>query len=206
MVACCAPSPPRTASGGSRPRSTDVDPVYLALLKDYEDRRFDDHWGVDPFAVVRAAGLWIARGHIVSGASTLSMQAARLLEPRPRSLPQQGHRGRPRAAARVALFQARGAGDLPDAGADGRQPRGRALGLLRLFRQGAAPAQRRRGGPAGRHPAIADPPPAGPLARRRASRPRRRPAARPGARRDRSGAVRLWRSTARCRRGASACR
>src|SRR5258708_20903982 len=78
-----------TEDGKWRLKTTaaDVDPVYLALLKDYEDRRFDAHWGVDPFAVVRAAGLWIARGRIVSGASTLSMQAARLLEPRSRSLP-----------------------------------------------------------------------------------------------------------------------
>ena len=59
----------------------DVDPVYLALLKAYEDRRFDGHWGVDPLAALRAAEQWINRGRIVSGASTLSMQAARLLEP-----------------------------------------------------------------------------------------------------------------------------
>lgn len=59
----------------------DVDPVYLALLKAYEDRRFDGHWGIDPLATVRAAEQWITRGRIVSGASTLSMQAARLLEP-----------------------------------------------------------------------------------------------------------------------------
>ncbi|WP_218190929.1 penicillin-binding protein 1C [Enhydrobacter aerosaccus] len=64
----------------------DVDPLYLALLKIYEDRRFDSHWGVDPLAATRAAGQWLFRGHIVSGASTLSMQAARLLEPRRRSL------------------------------------------------------------------------------------------------------------------------
>src|SRR5471032_1179602 len=64
----------------------DVDPLYLALLKTYEDRRFDAHWGIDPLAAVRAAEQWIGRGRIVSGASTLSMQAARLLEPRPRSL------------------------------------------------------------------------------------------------------------------------
>jgi penicillin-binding protein 1C len=78
-----------TEDGKWRLKTTfeDVDPVYLALLKDYEDQRFDAHWGVDPLAVLRAAGLWIARGHIVSGASTLSMQAARLLEPRPRTLP-----------------------------------------------------------------------------------------------------------------------
>ena len=72
-----------TADGKWRLRTTvdDVDPVYLALLKAYEDRRFDDHWGVDPLAAVRAAEQWISRGRIVSGASTLSMQAARLLEP-----------------------------------------------------------------------------------------------------------------------------
>ena len=72
-----------TADGKWRLRTAvdDVDPVYLALLKAYEDRRFDDHWGVDPLAAVRAAEQWITRGRIVSGASTLSMQAARLLEP-----------------------------------------------------------------------------------------------------------------------------
>jgi len=65
----------------------EVDPTYLALLKAYEDRRFDEHWGIDPLAVARAAGQWIGRGRIVSGASTISMQAARLLDrPRPRSL------------------------------------------------------------------------------------------------------------------------
>ena len=63
----------------------DVDPLYLGLLKAYEDRRFDSHWGVDPFATLRAAGQLAERGRIVSGASTLSMQAARLLDPRPRS-------------------------------------------------------------------------------------------------------------------------
>ena len=59
----------------------DVDPLYLALLKAYEDRNFERHPGVDPTAAVRAAGQLIERGRIVSGASTLSMQAARLLEP-----------------------------------------------------------------------------------------------------------------------------
>ncbi|MGQ0582532.1 MAG: penicillin-binding protein 1C [Reyranella sp.] len=77
-----------TPDGRWRLKTTadDVDPVYLALLKAYEDRRFDQHVGVDPLAAMRAAGQWIGRGRIVSGASTLSMQAARLLEPRPRSL------------------------------------------------------------------------------------------------------------------------
>ncbi len=72
-----------TADGKWRLRTTvdDVDPLYLALLKAYEDRRFDHHWGVDPLAAVRAAHQLVERGRVVSGASTLSMQAARLLEP-----------------------------------------------------------------------------------------------------------------------------
>jgi len=62
----------------------DVDPRYLAMLKAYEDQRFDWHPGVDPLAVLRAFGQMAAHGRVVSGASTLTMQAARLLEPRPR--------------------------------------------------------------------------------------------------------------------------
>src|ERR1700751_4983700 len=42
--------------------SDDVDPTYLALLKTYEDARFDYHFGVDPLAVVRSAALDITRG------------------------------------------------------------------------------------------------------------------------------------------------
>lgn len=76
-----------TADGKWRFKTSveDVDPLYLGLLKAYEDRRFDSHWGVDPLATLRAAGQLAERGRIVSGASTLSMQAARLLDPRPRS-------------------------------------------------------------------------------------------------------------------------
>lgn len=64
----------------------DVPPFYLALLKSYEDRRFDHHYGVDPWAVLRATGQALVHGRVVSGASTLTMQVARLLEPRPRTL------------------------------------------------------------------------------------------------------------------------
>ena len=77
-----------TADGAWRlpTAAEDVDPRYLLLLRAYEDRRFDEHGGVDVLAVLRAAGQWAANGRIVSGASTLTMQAARLLEPEPRSL------------------------------------------------------------------------------------------------------------------------
>jgi penicillin-binding protein 1C len=61
---------------------TDVDPQFLAMLKLYEDTRFDTHAGVDPLAVLRAAWQVVMNGRIVSGSSTLTMQVARLLEPR----------------------------------------------------------------------------------------------------------------------------
>ena len=60
----------------------DVDPRYLAMLVAYEDGRFYEHRGVDLRALLRAAGQWLVRGRIVSGGSTLSMQVARLIEPR----------------------------------------------------------------------------------------------------------------------------
>ncbi len=60
----------------------DVDPRFLAMLVAYEDRRFYEHAGVDPLALARAAWQFLANGRIVSGASTLSMQVARLLKPR----------------------------------------------------------------------------------------------------------------------------
>jgi penicillin-binding protein 1C len=61
----------------------DVDPRYLGMLIAYEDGRFYDHRGVDVRALIRAGAQWFARGHVVSGGSTLTMQVARLIEPRP---------------------------------------------------------------------------------------------------------------------------
>ncbi len=73
------------ADGRWRPPATthDVDPRYLAMLVAYEDGRFYDHHGVDVRALLRAAGQWLWRGHVLSGGSTLTMQVARLIEPRP---------------------------------------------------------------------------------------------------------------------------
>ncbi|SME98774.1 penicillin-binding protein 1C [Xaviernesmea oryzae] len=66
----------------------DVDPRFLKMLVAYEDRRFWDHGGVDPLALGRAVLQLVTNGRIVSGASTLSMQVARLIEPREtRSMP-----------------------------------------------------------------------------------------------------------------------
>lgn len=57
-----------------------VDPLLIHMLIAWEDRRFSDHGGVDPVAMLRAAGQAARHGRIVSGGSTLSMQVARLLE------------------------------------------------------------------------------------------------------------------------------
>jgi penicillin-binding protein 1C len=61
----------------------DVDPRYLKMLVAYEDGRFYEHDGVDVRALVRAGAQWLTHGHVVSGGSTLTMQVARLIEPRP---------------------------------------------------------------------------------------------------------------------------
>ncbi len=66
--------------------TAEVPPHLLDLLIAAEDRRFHWHPGVDPLALARAAGQWLRAGRVVSGGSTLTMQAVRLLEPRPRTL------------------------------------------------------------------------------------------------------------------------
>ncbi len=63
-------------------RTQEVDPRFLSLLQAYEDRRFPAHKGLDHRAFVRAAWQFVRNGRVVSGGSTLTMQAARLLEPR----------------------------------------------------------------------------------------------------------------------------
>ena len=63
-------------------RIEDVDPRFVDMLIAYEDKRFFDHTGIDPLALLRAAGQLAGARRIVSGGSTLSMQLARLVEPR----------------------------------------------------------------------------------------------------------------------------
>jgi penicillin-binding protein 1C len=77
-----------TPSGHWRLPTTpsEVDPRYLAMLKAFEDRRFDRHGGVDVAAFARAILQAIRHGRLVSGGSTLTMQTARLIEgPAPKS-------------------------------------------------------------------------------------------------------------------------
>lgn len=63
-----------------------LDPRFVTMLLAYEDQRFYRHPGVDPLALLRAAGQWLRHGRVVSGGSTLTMQLVRLMDPRPRTL------------------------------------------------------------------------------------------------------------------------
>ena len=59
-----------------------VDPQFIRMLVAYEDQRFHEHRGIDLWAIGRAGWQLATHGRIVSGGSTLSMQVARLIEPR----------------------------------------------------------------------------------------------------------------------------
>jgi penicillin-binding protein 1C len=84
---------------------SDVDPRFLALLTAYEDKRFFAHHGVDPVAMLRAAGQAVLARGVVSGGSTLTMQVVRLLTPdRSRSLARKWRE----AGAAIALERAVG--------------------------------------------------------------------------------------------------
>lgn len=60
-----------------------VDPGFVSMLLRYEDKRFFDHAGVDPRALLRAAAQAFRHQRLISGGSTLTMQVARLLEDGP---------------------------------------------------------------------------------------------------------------------------
>jgi len=70
----------RVASDGQwrfgPPRS--IPDRYRRALLMFEDERFASHPGVDPLAIVRATVSNVRAGHVVSGASTLTMQVARM--------------------------------------------------------------------------------------------------------------------------------
>lgn len=77
-----------TATGGWRfqAKLDEIDPLFLEALLQVEDKRFFSHTGVDWIAMVRASTSSAMAGRIVSGGSTITMQTARMLEPRPRNV------------------------------------------------------------------------------------------------------------------------
>jgi penicillin-binding protein 1C len=66
--------------------TADVPRHYIDMLVAYEDRRFYEHSGIDVLAMARAAWQLMSERRVVSGASTLTMQVARLLEPAGRGM------------------------------------------------------------------------------------------------------------------------
>jgi len=67
-------------------RLDEIDPLFVSALLSVEDKRYFNHSGVDWLAMARAATTSMQAGHIVSGGSTITMQTARLLEPRERTI------------------------------------------------------------------------------------------------------------------------
>jgi penicillin-binding protein 1C len=63
-----------------------ISPWVVPALLAAEDARFFQHPGLDPLAMLRAAGQALRHGRVVSGGSTISQQLARTLFERPRTL------------------------------------------------------------------------------------------------------------------------
>jgi penicillin-binding protein 1C len=59
---------------------------FLQSLIISEDKHFYEHFGINPFSIVRAAWGNLNSGRIISGASTISMQLARLMDPSSRTI------------------------------------------------------------------------------------------------------------------------
>lgn len=77
-----------TRSGAWRleARLDEIDPEFQRRLVAIEDARFWAHPGVDPIALARASLAYARSGRVTQGGSTITMQLARLLEPRPRTI------------------------------------------------------------------------------------------------------------------------
>lgn len=68
------------------PDSTQAIPtkLYQAILH-YEDRYFESHLGINPISIIKALYHNLKQRRIVSGASTITMQVARMSNPQPRT-------------------------------------------------------------------------------------------------------------------------
>jgi penicillin-binding protein 1C len=64
----------------------DVSPKLQMAVLNYEDRWFRFHFGVNPISIARALITNVKAGEIVCGGSTITMQVARMMEPKPRTL------------------------------------------------------------------------------------------------------------------------
>jgi penicillin-binding protein 1C len=60
------------------PPGNQVPDKFRRALLVFEDKRFEEHSGIDGLAIARAIKLNVSAGHVVSGGSTLTMQLARM--------------------------------------------------------------------------------------------------------------------------------
>ncbi|MCL2100873.1 MAG: penicillin-binding protein 1C [Fibromonadales bacterium] len=67
------------------PKSEKISAKYKIAVLHFEDKRFNWHFGIDPAAVLRAVKQNAQAGGIESGASTITMQVARLKNPSSRT-------------------------------------------------------------------------------------------------------------------------
>ena len=65
----------------------EISPLLRKTIIHKEDKQFYRHWGINPFAMARALFRNITSRKRTSGASTITMQVARALEPKARTLP-----------------------------------------------------------------------------------------------------------------------
>ncbi len=63
----------------------DISPRLRMAVINYEDRYFRYHFGINPISIVRAAITNLKARRIVCGGSTITMQVARMMEPKPRT-------------------------------------------------------------------------------------------------------------------------
>jgi len=66
--------------------NTDIPKKLQAAVLNYEDRFFYAHQGINIPSLIRAFYLNLKSGKIVSGGSTITMQVARIMDPKPRTL------------------------------------------------------------------------------------------------------------------------
>ncbi len=68
------------------PDTAEVPEKLVISALTYEDKRFFRHFGIDPIAFFRATGQNLRARRVVSGASTITMQVARIANPKQRSI------------------------------------------------------------------------------------------------------------------------
>ena len=68
------------------PSLAEISPKLKTAVLTYEDRWFYHHFGINPFSIAQALVTNIKAGRVVRGGSTITMQVARMMEPKPRTV------------------------------------------------------------------------------------------------------------------------